>query len=169
MSEQEAKPVEAQEEEFSEQEDASFERPVSEEAPVGPARSRSKTLRVWNGSTKKRPLPVLDDEGNVIDTENMYRPTSRAECAEGHRPCPFVGCKYHLYLDVTRTGNIKLNFPDREPWELEQSCALDVADKGNTTLKVVGELMNLTRERARQLEKTILVKVQRAIRIKGIG
>lgn len=133
------------------------------------AHARSKTIRIWNGSSKKRLLPLLDEDGNVIDTENLDRPQTRSECVEGHRPCPFVGCKYHLYLDVTRTGNIKLNFPDTEVWELDQSCALDIADKGSTTLKVVGELMNLTRERARQLEKTILFKVQEILQENGIG
>ena len=40
---------------------------------------------------------------------------TRAECVEGPRPCPYVSCKYHLYLDVQhRTGAIKLNFPDIE-------------------------------------------------------
>lgn len=38
--------------------------------------------------------------------------------------CPYVGCKHHLYLDVTNSGAIKLNFPDIEPWELERCCVL---------------------------------------------
>jgi len=58
-----------------------------------------------------------------------------------------------LYLDVNeRTGSIKLNFPDLEVWELPETCALDIADRGGITLEEVGEIMNLTRERIRQLE-----------------
>ena len=51
-----------------------------------------------------------------------------------------------------RTGAIKLNFPDLEVWEMNETCALDVADRGGTTLEDVGAIMNLTRERIRQVE-----------------
>jgi hypothetical protein len=80
-------------------------------------------------------------------------PKTRGECAGGLRPCPFVSCSHNLYLDVDRqSGSIKLNFPDLEPEELVHSCALDVADRGGATLDTVGEIMNLTRERVRQIE-----------------
>jgi hypothetical protein len=88
------------------------------------------------------------------------RPKARADCAHGERPCPFVSCTQHLYLDVfERTGAIKLNFPDLEVWEMTDSCALDVADRGGTTLEEAGALMNLTRERIRQLEVSALGKL----------
>ena len=80
-------------------------------------------------------------------------PHPSADCAEGPRPCLYVSCKYHLYLDVNpRTGSVKLNFPDKELWELADTCALDVADRGGITLEEVGAIMNLTRERVRQVE-----------------
>ncbi|MBX3210360.1 MAG: hypothetical protein KF764_35335, partial [Labilithrix sp.] len=89
------------------------------------------------------------------------KPKTRAECLEGERPCPFVSCKHHLYLDVSaRTGAIKLNFPDLEVWEMTETCALDVADRGGTTLEEVGAIMNLTRERIRQVEVKGLAKLQ---------
>jgi len=89
------------------------------------------------------------------------RPKARGDCAHGERPCPFVSCTQHLYLDVfERTGAIKLNFPDLEVWEMTDSCALDVADRGGTTLEEAGALMNLTRERIRQLEVNALAKLE---------
>jgi hypothetical protein len=95
------------------------------------------------------------------DMEDVVKPSIRAECAEGERPCPFVSCKHHLYLDVSaRTGAIKLNFPDLEVWEMTETCALDVADRGGTTLEEVGAIMNLTRERIRQVEVKGLAKLQ---------
>jgi hypothetical protein len=95
------------------------------------------------------------------DVEDIAKPRLRAECAEGERPCPFVSCKHHLYLDVSaRTGAIKLNFPDLEVWEMTETCALDVADRGGTTLEEVGAIMNLTRERIRQVEVKGLAKLQ---------
>jgi hypothetical protein len=72
-----------------------------------------------------------------------------------------VSCKHHLFIDVSpRTGAIKLNFPDLEVWELGESCALDVADRGGTTLEDVGAIMNLTRERIRQVEVKALAKLE---------
>jgi hypothetical protein len=63
-------------------------------------------------------------------------------------------------LDVSaRTGAIKLNFPDLEVWEMSETCALDVADRGGTTLEEVGAIMNLTRERIRQVEVKGLAKL----------
>jgi hypothetical protein len=95
------------------------------------------------------------------DVEDVEKPTKRDHCAQGARPCPFVSCKHHLYLDVSaRTGAIKLNFPDLEVWEMTESCGLDVADRGGTTLEEVGAIMNLTRERIRQVEVRGLAKLE---------
>jgi hypothetical protein len=92
---------------------------------------------------------------------DYWRPRARAECAEGPRPCPFVACQHHLYIDVSpRTVAIKLNVPDLEVWEMGESCALDVADRGGTTLEDVGAIMNLTRERIRQVEVKALAKLE---------
>ena len=89
------------------------------------------------------------------------RPQTRAECKDGPRPCPYVSCKHHLYLDVNPdTGSIKLNFPDLEVWEMGDTCSLDVADKNGITLEEVGEIMNLTRERIRQVEVRGLLKLK---------
>lgn len=88
------------------------------------------------------------------------RPQVRGDCVDGLRPCPYVGCSNNLYLDVNReTGAIKLNFPDVYPHEMKVSCALDVADKDGVTLEEVGEMMNVTRERVRQIEKQAIDKV----------
>src|SRR3989454_1214264 len=89
------------------------------------------------------------------------RPKSRADCATAARPCPYVSCKFNLYVDVNpRTGSVKMNFPDKELWELSETCALDVADRAGITLEEVGVIMNLTRERVRQLEMRGLAKLR---------
>ena len=112
-------------------------------------RPRSKTIalkRLTREELRKGALanPVVED----ID-----RPMTRADCKDMPRPCPFVACKHHLYLDINpRTGSIKINFPDLEPWELQHTCALDVADNGGLTLEEIGTITNLTRERVRQVE-----------------
>lgn len=93
------------------------------------------------------------------------RPVTRADCAGGERPCPWVSCRHHLYLDADPiTGAIKLNFPDLEPWELTRSCALDIADSAGVTLEEVGQIVNLTRERIRQLETRALITARGPMR-----
>lgn len=102
------------------------------------------------------------EAGRVMFPEETasLRPKTRAECVGGPRPCPFVSCKYHLYLDVSRKGSIKLNFPDKEVEEMQESCALDVADRGEANLDEVGVIMNLTYERVRQLEMSAMEKLK---------
>ncbi len=88
----------------------------------------------------------------LVDWMEHHRPRSREDCRDGPRPCPFVGCRYHLYLDVKPGSRaIKLNFPDRPPWEIPFTCALDIAEHGRQTLADVGAAINLTRERVRQV------------------
>lgn len=93
-------------------------------------------------------------------------PKTRGECNEKRRDgsglrsfCPYVGCKNHLYLDVKPGGSITLNYPDLEVWEMKETCALDIADSGVSTLEDVAEHMQVTKERARQLEEIALMKV----------
>ena len=106
----------------------------------------------------------------LLRRSTTTRPQTRADCVNGPRPCLFVSCKHNLYLDVNpETGSIKLNFPDKEIWELEHTCALDVAEKGGITLEEVGEIMNLTRERIRQVETRGLLKLREATEAEPSG
>ncbi len=101
------------------------------------------------------------NRGRMLYPETDYwKPTTRAECVDMERPCPFVSCKYHLYIDVHPVrGSIKVNFTDMDVWEMTETCALDIADRGGITLEEVGEIMNLTRERVRQVETAGLGKL----------
>ncbi len=94
----------------------------------------------------------------------MQRPSCRAECATIQRPCAFVSCRYHLYLDVNpRTGRIKFNFPGLGVNQIAVSCALDVAEAGPWTLEEIGGRLNITRERARQLTEQALAKIREGL------
>jgi sigma-70-like protein len=128
-------------------------------------RQRSRTMsrkEIARDLRRQRASGVLDPElDGIVQEMERLRPRMRAECANGPRPCMFISCKHHLYLDVNpATGSIKLNFPDKEIWELEETCALDVADRGGITLEEVGTIMNLTRERIRQVETRGLLKLR---------
>ncbi len=117
---------------------------------------RSKTL-----NARRLSKDEVAETDEIIAASSHVRPAHRGHCANGPRPCPWVACKFHLYLDVNpETGTIKLNFPDLEPWEMKETCALDVADRGGITLEEVGEILNLTRERIRQVEVFGLEKLK---------
>ncbi len=119
-------------------------------------RPRSKTIAMKRLTREELRVGAL-----MYPPVDIARPTNRSECKEEMRPCPWVACKHHLYLDINpETGSIKINFPDLEPWELKHTCALDVAERGGITLEEVGEIMNLTRERIRQVEVRGLLKLK---------
>jgi hypothetical protein len=135
------------------------------EAEGGSGRRRSRTMsrkEIARELRRQRTFGLIDPELETTIREiEASRPRSRADCAKGQRPCMFISCKHHLYLDVNpTTGSIKLNFPDLEVWELAETCALDVADRGGITLEEVGSIMNLTRERIRQVETRGLLKLR---------
>jgi hypothetical protein len=161
----------------SEQPDPVDAESIEPVGPTGPAaeeggeggehrgRRRSRTMsrkEIARELRRQRALGVIDPEVEEIIREvDAQRPRSRADCATGPRPCMFISCKHHLYLDVNpATGSIKLNFPDKEIWEMGETCALDVADRGGITLEEVGAIMNLTRERIRQVETRGLLKLR---------
>lgn len=122
---------------------------------------RKRDVRARTISVKRMTKRELEIGRLLYPEADYWKPRARIECLDGPRPCPFVSCKYHLYIDVSpRTGAIKLNFPDLEVWDLGESCALDVADRGGTTLEDVGAIMNLTRERIRQVEVKALAKLE---------
>ena len=119
-------------------------------------RMRSKTIAMKRLTKEELRIGAL-----LYPTPDVPRPITRGECKDAPRPCPWVSCKYHLYLDVNPdTGSIKLNFPDLEVSDMQDTCALDIADKNGITLEEVGEIMNLTRERVRQVEVRGLLKLK---------
>jgi hypothetical protein len=119
-------------------------------------RSRARTI-----SIRRLSKAELNRGREQYPESDYWRPATRGDCLEMERPCPFVACKYHLYIDVHPIrGSIKINFPDVEVWEMTDTCALDIADRGGITLEEVGQIMNLTRERVRQLETQGLAKLQ---------
>lgn len=88
-----------------------------------------------------------------------WRPRTRADCAQVPRPCPYVACKYHLYLDVDAQDTIRV--APGEPWDREESCALDVADRGEHSLGFVAEIMDLTKQRVSQIETRALYQMRK--------
>lgn len=126
---------------------------------------RNKTIAIKKITREQLRIGALMYPPVVVE-----RPRTRGECRDAMRPCPWVACKHHLYLDINPdTGSIKINFPDLEPWELKNTCAIDVAERGGVTLDEVGEIMNLSRERIRQVEVRGLLKLKFASPLREVA
>jgi hypothetical protein len=113
------------------------------------------------GNRKGLSRAEIQEGIELIDHWGQDRPKNRSECRGGARPCPYVSCRYNLYLDA-RDRQVRLNFPHLEPDEMSWSCVLDEIDQfpDGMTLEQIGERMNITRERVRQLEAEILPKLK---------
>lgn len=128
-------------------------------APNARPRGRALGLRI----SKRALREGATGDGAPLTAEELAatpRPVTREDCRVGApgaiRPCPWVSCKHTLYLDVNERGSIKVNWPHLEPHQVRHSCALDVAESGGVSLEEAGEMLNLTRERMRQLEQSAL-------------
>jgi hypothetical protein len=85
------------------------------------------------------------------------RPRSRVQCADVERPCPYVGCRYNLWIvDITRRGTIR--HMDCDPWEMppDMSCVLDVADRGELQSADVEAFFGVSKEWVRQLTNSAI-------------
>lgn len=100
------------------------------------------------------------------------RPQKRGDCLAGgfncERPCPFVACKYHLYLDVIgKSVVISSHVP---VWDMKETCALDVVDRfdGGLPLECVTDIVGLSKERIRQIEVGALKKLRAKLTSMGV-
>lgn len=120
---------------------------------------RSRTLNQRHISKESQRLGAL-----LYPDAGESRPQTRGDCETGPRPCPWVGCKWHLCLEVTEAGSIKFNHPGLEPDELVETCALDVADRRGVTLETVAGLLNVSKQRIQQLEEEAFPQLRRHLK-----
>jgi len=121
---------------------------------VGIGQGRAATISMRRFSVREHALSLL--EYPVAEHATYERPVTRGDCLAGGsnaaRPCPWVSCAYHLALDVSDSGNIKLTFPGTEVEDMQYTCALDLAEGDGATLDEIGAAQNVSRERVRQIE-----------------
>lgn len=114
------------------------------------------------------------------DDDEIERPKTRADCAGGIRPCPYVACRYHLISDVGEkyTGHRFVERKSCGPFVLADSasravevlesmphtCALDLADDGPQDLETIAGAMGISRERVRQIEMSAKKSLKMALR-----
>lgn len=117
------------------------------------------------GKSHRRVLNKKTLENNRLDapSHREKRPTMRSECPP-FRPCPYVACRYHLFLDPTDSNDgIRMNFRGLDPMELPFSCALDVIDEypEGMTFEQMCTFFGLTRERTRQILGSAMEKLSK--------
>jgi hypothetical protein len=142
-------------------------KPDPDESPTPAVERVRRRLRVINGHINAKTIPARPlsrDERDAaweMPEPDVDRPVTRGDCDSMPRPCPFVSCAHHLYLDANpESGSLKLNFPHLDVHEMAETCTLDVADRGGITLEELGAILNLTRERIRQIEVSGLAKIK---------
>jgi len=87
----------------------------------------------------------------VLEPETLpERPRTRGDCVNGPRPCPWLGCRHHLGLDVDRHGRVTLA-PEGKADEQRATCALDVAEDGRHSFDEIAEILNCRKGTARSL------------------
>lgn len=141
---------------------------------IAQARREEDARRRATGAIVVAPAKRLE----VVESDDG-RPRTREDCARSERPCPWVGCRHHLAIDVTSVGSIVRDGASHLPLnatafvveafaesasdalcDMQDTCSLDIADRGDATLHDVGELLGVTRERVRQIESMALVKLR---------
>lgn len=137
------------------------------EAPSGRVPAGREPVRARVGLPVWQELGAAQAPAPADEAAGYARPRTRADCLAGgsnaQRPCPWVSCAAHLALDVRDHGSyatVKESFPGVEVWEMAETCALDVADRGGVTAEEVAALLNLTVERARKVEALAVERVE---------
>jgi hypothetical protein len=93
-------------------------------AGAGPAVRPSSAAISTVGSGEQATLSICTSPRHTPDPMlAIPRPTTRAECLQEARPCPWVSCRHHLLLEVAaskggrdvRPTSLRLNRPKRGP------------------------------------------------------
>lgn len=85
---------------------------------------------------------------------------TRGDCADLARPCVVLHCRHHLWAEVTEHGSIRRTWPTLAPWQIPETCSLDVGDRGEHSLEQVAAIMGATKESVRQWERMALLKMR---------
>jgi hypothetical protein len=107
-----------------------------------------------------------------IASVEAQRPKTRADCVDGPRPCPWVGCRYHLRTPLRfepatdGSGRVHVRFMAAQAEDLSwlddgdaPTCALDIAE----TVALSGEVAS------RKLLARLLGATRQAIQQQLIG
>jgi hypothetical protein len=135
-----------------------------------------------------RSLPVLRSQGPALPDRAATRsvaegqsftprpgvPSSRAECRDGERPCPYVRCKWHLWL-VLGSDRPGRRYDGRTPptalrpaWledPMPPCCTLDIAERAEAlddpgSIRELAAAIGLKPSRIHDIIATALAKLR---------
>jgi len=118
---------------------------------------------------------------------DALRPVTRADCADGPRPCPWTTCRHHLLIVAELVS--KERFERSPQWAPGQrvhpaartaptldaalaampaTCVLDVTDAhpDGLDLREAGALLGISGEGVRLIERRALAKLQHAAELR---
>lgn len=139
---------------------------VEQEPETAEKESFRKTVTITLKDLRKGKLRIVDGTTGDESTAKNLHEDSRL--CEGHQgPCPLVTCRHNIFLDVKGSGGLQMNFPYQTVEDLapdQDTCVLAIARKTRKglTLEEVGELLNVTRERIRQIEVKAIKKLMKS-------
>ena len=110
------------------------------------------------GSNPASPATSGED---TLPQPPAQRPKTRADCVGGIRPCPWVSCRHHLFLEVDHRGReVRTNPVAEDPLDLPQTCSLDVAEQGGVLMEEVADLLGVSRQRVDLLLDRTIIKLR---------
>ena len=99
------------------------------------------------------------------------RPKTRGDCEKGPRPCPWVGCRHHLFLSPDSKGNLHFPYGRDEGalLEMSETCSLDVAARGGQPLESLAKMYGQSRQNLDQIVGRAMAKLREAAGRMGTG
>lgn len=89
------------------------------------------------------------------------QPRTRRECPQG--PCPHVACKFHLWTDRVVRAGVVVDIRETPLFgDRRHTCVLNEIARGPLTLDAIGKMLDLSRERVRQIEADALARLRDA-------
>ena len=124
-------------------------------------------LRHWRPSVPNdRPL---DASERAVVHVVARMPATDLECSAAGlgttTPCPFVRCRHHLSIEVTRAGSLRVLFPhwqDAVPARVP-TCSLAEARRGPRSVAVVAEKCGMSQRMVMEVENAAWAKIRKAM------
>jgi len=108
----------------------------STRAGAASAASSSSAARSTEASARRPTLPILTAPKHTADSMlALPRPTTRAACGQEARPCPWVGCRHHLLLEVAQSNGVGSTTAAGKPRDLRPtSLRMNRPNRGRASL-----------------------------------
>ena len=105
------------------------------------------------------------DSSEVKKLLDMIRPKTYEDCLEvgwgtKENPCPFVGCKNHLFLEINELGELKFPHKKKDFDEIDETCLNRAIENGPLDFQQITNLIGVVRERARQIKNEAKEKIK---------